>query len=200
MKVASPNVFGGTAKAESPGVPLLTSKVAVIVPDKKFAVLACVAVMVAEPTPTIVIMSFAIVATSVLELAYVKAPFPVLVGGVILKAAFPNAFAGIEKLVITGVRLVTTSCAVVVPNVLFGVLACTTVMVEVPTPTMVIVVPATVATNEFELVYVKPPVLLVVGAVMLKGASPTIFAGTAKSVSTVVIKLTCNNADTVADV
>ena len=63
-------------------------------------------------------------------------------------------------------------------------------MVEEPTPTMVTVLPATVATSKFELVYVKAPVLLDVGGSRVNGADPIVVAGMEKSVRTVVIKLT----------
>jgi hypothetical protein len=53
----------------------------------------------------------------------VKAPTPLLVGGISLKGAFPNSFSGTEKLVIVGVFLVTTKGAVIVADVLFAVLA-----------------------------------------------------------------------------
>jgi hypothetical protein len=48
-------------------------------------------------------------------------------------------------------------------------------MVEVPAPTMVTVVPETVATAVFELVYVNAPVLVDVGATNEKAASPNVF-------------------------
>ena len=48
-------------------------------------------------------------------------------------------------------------------------------MVAVPPPTMVTVLPAIVATAVFELVYVKAPVLLDVGATKLKAAFPNVF-------------------------
>jgi hypothetical protein len=50
-------------------------------------------------------------------------------------------------------------------------------MVEVPAPTMVIVLPTMVATAVFELVYVKVPVLLVVGGRIVKEESPIVFMG-----------------------
>jgi hypothetical protein len=53
----------------------------------------------------------------------VNAPFPLLVGGISLKGAFPNSFSGTEKLVITGVSLVITKGAVIIADVLFAVLA-----------------------------------------------------------------------------
>ena len=53
--------------------------------------------MVEVPTPTMVIVFLEIVATSVLELVYVKAPLLLVVGGVIVNGAFPNTFAGTEK-------------------------------------------------------------------------------------------------------
>ena len=52
-------------------------------------------------------------------------------------------------------------------------------MVEVPIPTMVIVLPSIVATAKFELVYVIKPLLLDVGAIV-KGASPMFFKGIVK--------------------
>jgi hypothetical protein len=59
-------------------------------------------------------------------------------------------------------------------------------MVELPTPTMVIVVPEIVATDVFELVYVKAPLPLVVGAIIVNAAAPNVFAGTVKFDRTVV--------------
>ena len=56
-----------------------------------------------------------IVATAVLELAYVKAPVLLDVGSVMVKGASPNAFAGTKKLVIVGVVGFTTNVAVIVP-------------------------------------------------------------------------------------
>ena len=53
-------------------------------------------------------------------------------------------------------------------------------IVDVPTPTIVIVFPATVATAVFELVYVNAPVLFEVGAVIVKGASENTLAGIEK--------------------
>ena len=45
-------------------------------------------------------------------------------------------------------------------------------MVDVPTPTMVIVEPLTVATDVLLLMYVKDPTLLLLGALIVKGMSP----------------------------
>jgi|Laugrespbdmm15dd_1035085.scaffolds.fasta_scaffold346708_1 hypothetical protein len=53
-------------------------------------------------------------------------------------------------------------------------------MVELPAPTMDTVVPEIVATAVFVLVYVKAPVLLVVGGGIMKEASPTAFIGIEK--------------------
>jgi hypothetical protein len=53
-------------------------------------------------------------------------------------------------------------------------------MVVLPTPTMVTVVPEIVAIAGFELVYVNAPLLLDVGADIVKAASPTFFMGTEK--------------------
>lgn len=77
--------------------------------------LACVAVMVDVPSPTMVITFPAVVATSVLELAYVKAPVLLDVGGVGTKGALPNELIGIEKLVIFGATAFTVRFAVIVP-------------------------------------------------------------------------------------
>jgi hypothetical protein len=79
--------------------------------------------MVEVPTPTIVITFLVIVATFVFELEYVKAPLLFEVGGIMVKAAFPNAFSGRTKLVIVDNALPTTRDAVIVPDMLFGVLA-----------------------------------------------------------------------------
>ena len=69
------------------------------------------------PIPTIVIVFPTIVATDVKELVYVKAPVLVDVGAVIVKGVFLFVFTGIEKPVRTGVPLLTTSDAVIVPDV-----------------------------------------------------------------------------------
>jgi hypothetical protein len=163
-KELSPKVFVETANVLSAGAPLPTVRVAVMEPAVKFAVLGRLAVMVAMPAPTIVTMFLAMVATVVSELVYVNEPLLFVVGATKAKGAFPNTFSGTVKLESVAVVLFTTRVAVVVPIVLFGVLACSAVMIEKPTPTIVIVVPLTVATKELELVYVNAPVLLVVGA------------------------------------
>ena len=79
--------------------------------------------MVEVPIPTMVITFFTMVATSVLELVYVKVPLLLVVGEVIVNAAFPNTFAGTEKLVIVVVALPTTKDVVIDADVLFSVLA-----------------------------------------------------------------------------
>ena len=55
--------------------------------------------------------------------------------------------------------------------------ACVAVIVVEPTPVSVTspVVALTVATDAFELVYVMAPLLLVVGAVNVNGATPKVF-------------------------
>jgi hypothetical protein len=60
-------------------------------------------------------------------------------------------------------------------------------MVEVPPPTMVIVVPEMVATAVFELVYVNAPLPLVVGAIIENAASPNVFVIGEKPDRTVVV-------------
>ena len=67
-KVAFPNVFCGTEKLVRMGDIRFTVKDAVIVPDEKLAVLACVAVMVVVPPPTMVTILPSIVATVESEL------------------------------------------------------------------------------------------------------------------------------------
>ena len=61
---------------------------------------------------------------------------------------------------------------------------CVAVMVAVPPPIMVILLPETVATAVFELVYVIAPSLSVVGATMEKDASPNVFVIAEKLVIT----------------
>ena len=65
---------------------------------------------------------------------------------------------------------------------------------------MVIVLPATVATAVFELVYVNMPSLLDVGATMEKDASPNVFVIAAKSVTTGFIFSTVSVAVVVPDI
>jgi hypothetical protein len=52
----------------------------------------------------------------------------------------------------------------------------------VPIPTTVMVFPLTVAIAGLLLVYVNAPVLLLVGAVIVNGASPKVFGGIEKLV------------------
>ena len=73
-------------------------------------------------------------------------------------------------------------------------------MVEVPTPTIVTTFLEIVATSGFELVYVKAPLLLVVGGVTAKGAFPITFTGTEKSDIAVTVLLTTRAAVMNADV
>jgi membrane protease YdiL (CAAX protease family) len=94
---AFPTALVGTEKLLRTVVRALTWKGAVIVFPKKLAVLACVAVIVDVPPPTIEMTSPSIVATAVLELVYVNAPLLFEVGGVMLNEAFPAAFEGNEK-------------------------------------------------------------------------------------------------------
>jgi hypothetical protein len=79
--------------------------------------------MVDTPPPTIVTRFPSIVATVVLELVYVNAPSLLLVGGVMLKAGFPDAMDGTEKLVRTVVALFTWNDAVIVSDKYVAVLA-----------------------------------------------------------------------------
>ena len=78
--------------------------------------LACVAVIVDVPSPTMVITFPAVVATAGFELAYVKAPVLLDVGGVGTKGSIPNDLIGIEKLVIVGATAFTVRFAVIVPD------------------------------------------------------------------------------------
>ena len=80
------------------------------------------------------------------------------------------------------------------------VLAWTAVMVVVPPPTMVTVLPSMVATDNFELVYVNSPSLLVVGGTRVKGAFPTALDPTEKLDRTVVDGVTVKVAVMVPDV
>lgn len=80
------------------------------------AVLACVAVIVVEPAPTMVTLGPLIVATAVFELVYVKAPLLVEVGALRANAELPTALDATEKLLSVGVILFTTNSAVIVPD------------------------------------------------------------------------------------
>ena len=72
-------------------------------------------------------------------------------------------------------------------------------MVAVPPPTMVTVLPAIVATAVFELVYVKAPLLLVVGATKLKAAFPNVFVISEKLVIVGVALFTVKAAVIIAE-
>jgi hypothetical protein len=63
-------------------------------------------------------------------------------------------------------------------------------MIELPSPTMVIIFPATVATDGFELVYVNAPLLILTGATIAKGAAPMILLAMEKLLKTTVLALT----------
>ena len=52
-----------------------------------------------------------------------KLPALLDVGGIKVKGAFPNAFSGTTKLVSVGAFLPTERVVVIIPDVLFGVLA-----------------------------------------------------------------------------
>ena len=117
-----------------------------------------------------------------------------MVGGTRANGAFPNVFVATEKLVIVGVAWLTVRVAVSEPDIKLVVLACVAVMVAMPPPTMVTVLPTIVATAVFELVYVKEPVLLVVGATRAKAAFPNVFVIAEKLVITGVAWLTTRDA------
>ena len=116
LKAASPTVFTGTKKLASVDIPGTTVKVVVMVSVKKFMEVACTAVMVEVPIPTMVIMLPAIVATSVFELVYVNAPGPLVVGGTNANAADPNVFSATLKFLRLGKLLVTTNGAAMIPD------------------------------------------------------------------------------------
>ena len=120
-------------------------------------------------------------------------------GGTSENDASPNVFAATEKPVRTVVIGFTVKLAVIVPDVYLDVLAWSAVMIEEPAPTMVIVLPSTVATAPFELEYVIKPSPLVVGATKLKAELPNVFVGTEKLVRTVVPGVTVNVAVIVPD-
>lgn len=73
------------------------------------------------------------------------------------------------------------------------------VIIAVPPPTIVTMFPSIVATDVFELVYVKAPSLLVVGGTRAKGASPNVLAEMAKPVRAVVILFTVSSAEVVVE-
>ena len=73
-------------------------------------------------------------------------------------------------------------------------------MVEVPTPTMVITFLEIVATDKSELVYVKPPLLTVVGGVIVNGSLPNAFSGTENQLIVFAERFTTRDAVIVADV
>jgi hypothetical protein len=54
------------------------------------------------------------------------------------------------------------------------------VIIEVPTPTIVVIFPTIVATDVTELVYVKLPLLSLIGGLILKAVFPKVFVGTEK--------------------
>ena len=70
--------------------------------------------------------------------------------------------------------------AVIVPEVKLPAAACVAVIVEEPVPTIVTVLPNTVATEALLLTYENAPPLFDVGGVKVKGAFPTTFKGTLK--------------------
>ena len=98
------------------GASLLTTIVAVVVADVYVDVSACVAVIVALPTPTTVIVLSATVATVMSDVVYVIVPLLFVVGAVIVNAASPYVFAGIEKSDNTVFVLLTTRVDVTEPE------------------------------------------------------------------------------------
>jgi hypothetical protein len=63
-------------------------------------------------------------------------------------------------------------------------------MIELPSPTMVIIFPTIVATDGFELVYVNAPLLILTGATTAKGAAPMILLAMEKLLKTTGLALT----------
>jgi hypothetical protein len=79
------------------------------------------------------------------------------------------------------------------------VLAWTALIVQVPVPTMVIVLPTIVAIPKLELTYVNSPGLLEVGATIENDASPATFVGIEKPVIVGMALFTVSVAVIVAD-
>jgi hypothetical protein len=79
---------------------------------------------------------------------------------------------------------VTSKIAVIVPLANDPDAAWVAVIVVEPTPTTVIVLPETVATDVSLEVYVKAPALLLVGGVIVKAADPTDLLGIEKPLKT----------------
>ena len=149
---ASPNIFVTAEKPERTVGTRFTVNNAEIIADAKLGVLAWTAVMVELPGPTMVTVLPSMVATAVFELVYVNAPSLLVVGATKLKAASPTVFTGTKKLASVDIPGTTVKVVVMVSVKKFMEVACTAVMVEVPIPTMVIMLPAIVATSVFELV------------------------------------------------
>jgi hypothetical protein len=176
----------------------LTVKTVVALPRVKLPAAAWVAVIVVVPAVTIVTVLPDIVATSVLLLVYVKLPELLDVGAVILNGASPTVLEGTLKPVIVGTAKLTVKTAVALPAVKLPAAAWVAVIVVFPAVTIVTVLPDIVAISVLLLVYVKLPVLLDVGAVILNGASPVVLEGTLKPVIVGGIVLTVNVVDIVA--
>ena len=124
------------------------------------AVSAILTVIVDVPDPTIVTVLPETVATDVFELENVRSP-ELFVVGVRLNdgsVAILVKFAKDKE----GTTLFTVRVAVVVADVYVAVSAILTVIVDVPAPTIVTLLPETVATLVSELEYVRSPELFVV--------------------------------------
>ncbi len=116
------------------------------------------------------------------------------------KVCVSVVFSGIEnELIVLSARL-TTREEVILAAVLFSVLSWFAVMTTVPVPTMVTTFPAIVATNKFELVYEKAPLLLVVGGVSVKVPLPNDVDGITKLLNTVRMSFTWKRAVIESDV
>jgi len=124
----------------------------------------------------------------------VKLPLLLVTGGVILKVVVSVVVSGIENELIVLSALFTTREEVILAAVLFSVASWIAVITTVPVPTVVTTFPAIVATNKFELVYEKAPLLLVVGGVSVNVPLPNVVGGITKLLSTVRMSLTWKRA------
>ena len=109
LKLASPTVLFKFAKPVITGFALVTVIDKLILPPLKFASEACVAVIVAVPTPTTVTVDPLIVATFASLELYVNNPVLLLVGAVKLKLEVPYTLVIFAKPLIVGFALFTVT-------------------------------------------------------------------------------------------
>ncbi len=150
----------------------LTTTVALAEALLKFALPACVAVSAQLPVPTMVKVATLTVHTNGVVLAYVNAVKPLVAVAVSVLDATPKTTGVAAAKVTVWLAALTTTVALADALLKFALPACVAVSAQLPEPTMVNVLPATVHTNGVVLAKVNAVKPLVAVAVSVLDATP----------------------------